>query len=101
MAIIAAFWCATNTTVYPTEFFGDPVELKFVLAPGWYDAAPIDGAPLGHSSRAWLCNFHYIIGFFNIQGHLFHALRAAGFDFKRITNAVSNLDSISVNQLSD
>ena len=101
MAIIAAFWCATNTTVYPVEFFGDPVELKFVLAPGWYDAAPIDGAPLGHSSRAWLCNFHYIIGFFNIQGHLFHALRAAGFDFKRITNAVSNLDSISVNQLAD
>jgi chlorophyll a/b binding light-harvesting protein len=101
MAIIAAFWCATNTTVYPVEFFGDPVELKFVLAPGWYDAAPIDGAPLGHSSRAWLCNFHYIIGFFNIQGHLFHALRAAGFDFKRITNAVSNLDTIRVNALSD
>ena len=35
-------------------------------------------------------------GFYNIQGHLWHAIRALGFDFKRIVNAVKNLDSTAV-----
>ena len=29
MAIIAAFWCATNTTVYPEAWYGETLALKF------------------------------------------------------------------------
>ncbi len=97
MAIVAAFWCATNTTVYPTEWYGETLALKFGISPYWADTvAPIDGAPLGHTSRAWLTNVHYYLGFFFIQGHLWHAIRAMGFDFKRIPQAIGNLDNTSV-----
>ena len=94
MAIIAAFWSAANTTVYPTEFFGEPLELKFSISPYWIDTVDLpDGE---YTSRAWLANVHYYFGFFFIQGHLWHALRALGFDFKRVTNAISNIDSATV-----
>ncbi|WP_320677151.1 chlorophyll a/b binding light-harvesting protein [Prochlorococcus sp. MIT 1300] len=94
MAIIAAFWCATNTTVYPEAWYGEPLAIKFGISPYWVDTVgPIDGAPLGHTTRAWLTNVHYYLGFFFIQGHLWHALRAMGFDFKRIRDAVVNLDN--------
>jgi len=84
MAIVAAFWCATNTTVYPIEWYGEPLKLDFGLAPGWYDT--VDLAEGTRTVRCYLANFHYIIGFFYIQGHLFHALRAMGFDFKRLAD---------------
>ena len=94
MAIIAAFWSAANTTVYPTEFFGEPLQLKFSISPYWVDTVDLpDGE---YTSRAWLANVHYYFGFFFIQGHLWHALRALGFDFKRVTNAISNIDSATV-----
>jgi len=94
MAIVAAFWCATNTTVYPESFFGEVLNLKFFISPFWADTADLsDGL---HTSRAWLTNVHYYLGFFFIQGHLWHALRSMGFDFKRVTNAISNIDSASV-----
>tara|TARA_Y100001968_G_scaffold300609_1_gene312153 strand:+ start:287 stop:1342 length:1056 start_codon:yes stop_codon:yes gene_type:complete len=94
MAIVAAFWCATNTTVYPEAFFGEPLVLKFGISPYWIDSVALsDGV---HTSRAWLSNVHYYFGFFFIQGHLWHALRAMGFDFKRVTNAIGNLDTASV-----
>jgi chlorophyll a/b binding light-harvesting protein PcbB/chlorophyll a/b binding light-harvesting protein PcbF len=97
MAIVAAFWCASNTTVYPVDFFGETLTLKFGISPYWADTIPpIDGAPLGHTNRAWLANVHYYLGFFFIQGHLWHAIRALGFDFKRVLNAVANLDNTSI-----
>lgn len=90
MAIVAAFWCATNTTVYPVEFYGEPLAFKFVIAPGWLDTVDLSGiAPLGHSGRAWLANFHYTVGFFALQGHLWHALRSMGYDFKEIGRKLS------------
>jgi len=94
MAIIAAFWSATNTTVYPVDFFGEALQLKFGISPYWIDT--VDLAEGAHTSRAWLANVHYYLGFFFIQGHLWHALRAMGFDFKRVSNAIGNLDSASI-----
>ncbi len=86
MAIVAAFWCATNTTVYPTEWYGEPLEQTFLIAPAWVDTVDYNNgiAPLGHSGRCFLANFHYIAGFLALQGHLWHALRAMGFNFKDI-----------------
>ncbi len=87
MAIVAAFWCATNTTVYPTEWYGEPLIQKFVIAPGWVDSVDLSGGEaFGHSSRAYLANFHYTVGFFALQGHLWHALRSMGFNFKDLRN---------------
>jgi len=90
MAIVAAFWCATNTTVYPTEFFGEPLVQKFTIAPYWIDTGDFSesNAFFGHSTRAALTNVHYYFGFFFIQGHLWHALRSMGFNFKDLTKSL-------------
>ena len=94
MALVAAFWCATNTTIYPDTFFGEVLDLKFSISPYWVDTANL---PEGtYTSRAWLTNIHYYLGFFYIQGHLWHSLRALGFDFKRVSNAIGNADSATI-----
>ena len=92
MAIVAAFWCATNTTVYPEAFYGEPLTQKFTIAPYWIDTGDLsDGtAFFGHSTRAALTNVHYYFGFFFIQGHLWHALRSMGFDFKNVLSSLQN-----------
>ena len=86
MAVVAAFWCAQNTTVYPEAWYGEALILKFGVAPYWIDSVDLSGGPafFGHTTRAALANVHYYFGFFFLQGHLWHALRAMGFDFKRI-----------------
>ena len=66
MAIVAAFWCATNTTVYPEPWFGEPLALKFGISPYWIDTVEVSEstALAGHTTRAALTNVHYYFGFF-------------------------------------
>ncbi len=95
MALIAAFWCSTNTTVYPTEFYGEVLKLNFDFFPYFTDtAANLSGE--AHTARAWLANAHFFLGFFFIQGHLWHALRGMGFDFRRINKAFDNFDTVKI-----
>jgi len=98
MAIVAAFWAATNTTVYPTEWFGEPLKLQFSVAPYWVDTGDLSdsAAFFGHSTRAALVNVHYYFGFFFLQGHFWHALRALGFDFKKVADAIGNSQGATV-----
>ncbi len=91
MAMVAAFWCATNTTVYPEAWYGEVLQLKFGISPYWIDTGDMTGVVTGHTSRAWLSNVHYYLGFFFIQGHIWHALRAMGFDFRRVLGSIASL----------
>ncbi len=94
MALVAAFWCSTNSTIYPVELYGDLLKLNFDFAPYFVDTdtSLAEGA---YTARAWLSNAHFYLGFFFIQGHLWHALRAMGFDFRRIGQAFDNMDNPS------
>ncbi|WP_041555359.1 hypothetical protein [Nostoc sp. PCC 7524] len=75
MSLIAAYFVSINTLAYPVEFFGPALSIGFDRFPYFQGADLL-------SSRVWLANAHFWLGFFFLQGHLWHALRAAGFDFR-------------------
>ncbi|MEM6423838.1 MAG: chlorophyll a/b binding light-harvesting protein [Cyanobacteria bacterium P01_D01_bin.128] len=76
MAFVATLFVSVNSLVFPIEFFGPTLSLEF-------NRFPVFVSPDGvATSRVWLANSHFWLGFFFLQGHIFHALRAAGYSFK-------------------
>lgn len=77
MSFVATYFVAVNTVAYPTEFYGPSLSLSFGQVPKFITA---DGQL---TTRVWLANAHFWLGFFVLQGHLWHALQARGLNLSR------------------
>lgn len=75
MGFVAAYFVSVNTVVYPEVFYGPAL-------PVGLDRYPFFGTGSELTSRIWLANAHFWLAFFLLQGHLFHALKARGFNFR-------------------
>ena len=78
MGFIATLFVSVNTTVYPEVFYGPVLVVRQNILP-YFSSVDPDLV----TSRTWLANAHFWLAFFLIQGHIWHALRAAGFDFRK------------------
>jgi photosystem II CP43 chlorophyll apoprotein len=59
-------------------FYGPALDIRLSIVP--FFSSP---DPNLVSARTWLANAHFWLAFFFLQGHIWHALRAAGFDFQQ------------------
>ncbi len=75
MGFIAAYFVSVNSLVYPEVFYGPLLNVGLDRYPFFEQGGAI-------TSRVWLANAHFWLGFFFLQGHLFHALKARGFNFR-------------------
>lgn len=86
---LSAYWCSVNTYVWPEEFYGPALQIKFGITPYFADTVDL---PYGvHSARCWLANATYVLAFYFLQGHLWHALRGLGFDFKKVDEFINSM----------
>ncbi|PZD73005.1 Chlorophyll a/b light-harvesting protein, photosystem I-associated [Acaryochloris thomasi RCC1774] len=77
MSFVATYFVAVNSVAYPTEFYGPSLSLVFGQVP---EFVSVDGQL---TTRVWLANSHFWLGFFVLQGHLWHALQARGLNLNR------------------
>lgn len=75
MGFVATLFVSVNGVAFPEVFFGPTLQIGFDRLPYFFSP---DGAL---TSRVWLANAHFWLAFFFLQGHLFHALQAAGIQF--------------------
>lgn len=78
MGFIATLFVSVNITVYPEVFYGPSLVIRQNIVP--YFSSP---DPDLVTARTWLANAHFWLAFFLLQGHIWHAMRARGFDFRK------------------